>query len=238
MRLILLLLLPYSLFAQPISQTAQSQKINNKQFLLTNNYGSVQLKTWNTNATDTNYIDITNLESTGNPVQHIGFQFVTEQIGFVYGNEMGYGIWPFFIKTVDGGKTWERLLFEKREYGAPIMPEYFHMFDEKRGILIYNYKRGPDSFILNAEKRLRYYITKDGGNTWKSRTKKIKNNVRISNEEHRLSCSYDDDGKVTLKILKTPWEAASGKRSLEDRTILELISNDFGKRFIETLINK
>jgi hypothetical protein len=183
------------------------------------------------------HVFITRLDSivysTGNPLENISMQFATEQLGFIVGNEMGYGYWPFVFRTTDGGLTWERQLFKDHEYGAPIYKEHFNMFNKQQGILIHN--TDPIDRIRSDKKGLflRYYLTKDGGKTWHKKKVKIAAKViyRVENNPAFLHCTYEPNGKITVLILKAPWDAVSGKRSVADRTLMTLVSEDYGETF-------
>ncbi len=171
--------------------------------------------------------------SSNNYYEHINMQFVSEKIGFIYGNEQGYGQWPFLFKTIDGGQHWKRLLFEPYELGINIAADHFYMFNEQQGILIYNYNK-QDRLTFQTNTKLRYLLTQDGGDTWKEYTKKLsRKNVTVTNIYYRLNCTYNSNGQVKVNILRAPWEAAKGKRSIKDRTIIILESNDFGRKFKE-----
>lgn len=176
--------------------------------------------------------------STGNPKENLNFQFLTDKTAFVYGNEQGYGIWPFLYKTTDGGISWQKLLFEKREYGATINKDNFFMFDDKRGILVYNTDGFPWRKKKKRKPQFKYYITTNGGKSWKKKSKTLKHahGLRIQNIAYEMQCRYTPDGTVEIKLMKAPWEAVSGKRSVDDRTRVILTSNDFGKSFDEKAV--
>ncbi len=173
--------------------------------------------------------------STGNPKENLSFQIVDNVTAFAYGNEVGYGIWPFLYKTSDGGKSWQKIFFSEKQYGEPIMKEHFYMFDKSRGILIHRYAPKKSKFFdLESPKKntFTYFLTKDGGETWKRKYIKLNSKwLRYENHEQVMLCSYAPQGEVVITILQPVWNAIQNKRSIEDRKLYELRSEDFGKHF-------
>ena len=174
--------------------------------------------------------------STGNPTEELHFQFTDSKNGFIYGNEMGYGYWPFLFKTSDGGRHWNRILFKEVQSGTELFKDHFYMFDKQRGILIHN--------VDNVKRKLgkeikyfQYYLTNDGGSTWTKRTFRLKQakGLRIENNPYFMNCSFNNKGEVEVQILRPPWAVAEGKRKVKDRLSLLLKSEDFGKNFKETV---
>lgn len=189
------------------------------------------------NGTDTFTLKIDSIiRSTGNPKENIHLFFTDAQHGFIYGNEMGYGFWPFLFKTDDGGKHWERKLFKPYQGGTEINQDNFYMFDNKRGILIYNTDNRV-KFVEGTKQYFKYYITDDGGDTWKKKKLKLKHaqGLRIENNHYFMHCSFTSKGEVTAKILRAPWASARGKREIKDRIRLIISSKDFGHHFAETI---
>jgi hypothetical protein len=192
-------------------------------------------------STDTFQIDLKKVvASTGNPVEHIHFQFLDKNLGFIYGNEVGYGIWPFLAKTTDGGTSWQKVLFEEKEYGPQLLQQNFYMFNQKRGILIYG-STIMDKLLQKKQRVFQYYLTQDGGSTWKLHGKKLKiinRHARLENSENFQHCEFDSTGVVKVFVLRAPWNTLSGKRSIEDRKEYLLFSDDFGKHFNEERVAK
>lgn len=177
------------------------------------------------------------IRSTGNPYQNLSFQFTDSVTGFVYGNELGYGYWPFLFKTTDAGLHWNRLLFKPIEDGVPIYKDNFYMFNKNEGILIYN--TNNIKRLLNGKyvTKLQYYLTQDGGKTWKQKSKRLKTrNIHLENNPRYMQCSFTMKGEVFITILNAPWTMPKGKRLAKDRISLQLNSKDFGKSFEEIVV--
>ena len=86
-------------------------------------------------------------------------EFVSRELGFMYGTSMVYAYYPFVYRTADGGHTWtfytSKELAEARGImGMPL--EHFHMFDDKHGIILWSW----DAVSQH------YSLTSDGGVTW------------------------------------------------------------------------
>lgn len=90
----------------------------------------------------------------GNPISDVQVQFINKYHGYVYGNVVGYAIYPFILKTIDGGKTWKPILIE-----TEMVPNRsllgFHMFDFELGMA-----------IMGTIDEFTYFITTNGGETW------------------------------------------------------------------------
>lgn len=210
-------------------------------YTLANIYTKLEIKkdSFISKPTDENILKIayrldSTFQNTGNPKENLSFQFLNPKTGFAYGNEVGYGVWPFLYKTTDGGETWTNLFFEDHQYGDPLMKEHFFMFDENRGILIQKHWVKTNFLLRAPNGRFYYYITKDGGQTWKKKSKKLKTmNPRYENDDHFLKCEFNSKGEVSIYILRPPWASGPDKREIKERILLELRSDDFGNHFSE-----
>lgn len=173
------------------------------------------------------------LHSTGNPIENLSFQFLDDKIGFAYGNESGYGVWPFLFKTENGGQSWQRQLIAPKEYGPQLGKQTFYMFDKKNGILLYNHDNTSRTLSGKYKVDFEYYITNNGGETWRKKSISLKKagNLRVENSAYFLQCAYQPTGQATINILAAPWQAAKGKRSIQDRIRLILQSEDYGRHF-------
>jgi len=155
--------------------------------------------------------------SSGNPIQRIHIQFLNQQTGFLCGYESGYGYYPFVFKTSDSGQHWKRVLFEKSDWGCPLRPSDFFMFDVNRGIVVANWHN------VNS---LDYYLTNDGGETWKKNKFRMRDSgVEIKNHDAYLKTVFSADGQITCLVMDPDLEYGV------NTTAFILKSDDFGKSF-------
>lgn len=170
-----------------------------------------------TNGTEIKRVDLKpQIRSTGNPINNISMQFVDAKTGFIYGNEVGYGIWPFVFKTTDGGTSWERVALDAKTYGPEIARDQFRMVDCNNGILLGNQQ---------GETTITWHTTSDGGDTWKEHSLKPgKPYDRIRGSLH-IALSDEATGAVTLEYREPKW------RKPEADFLFRLQSMDFGKTF-------
>lgn len=230
--LLLIICVPIFCNGQGKNEHKESQVIEGYFFVLEN---KKIFKSAAVEKTDTFRLRLdTIIYSTGNPKAELHLQFTDSLNGFIFGNEMGYGYWPFLFKTTNGGKNWERKLFKPSEGGVPILKDNFFMFDTQRGILIQN--RNNVKQLLNGKTKvsLVYYLTKDGGETWTEKSFPLKTrNIRLENSEYFLKCAYTKNGEINIQVLRPPWASPKGKREAKDRITVTLNSKDYGLSFVE-----
>lgn len=157
------------------------------------------------------------LMSSGNPIENINIHFLDAQYGFIFGNECGYAFYPFILKTENGGKSWKRVLFEKGTIGPPLISDNFFMFDKDKGITIGNW---------NDESKFTYYLTTDGGESWKKKAFNIKNkDFRTMNVSRLQSVVFNESGKITVILFDIDLQQH------RDNSVMILKSSDFGRNF-------
>lgn len=134
--------------------------------------------------------------------------------GYVYGNMLGYGTFPFIIRTTNGGITWHKAI--ELPYSANIHPEYF-------------YFRGAYGFILLpvyselSNNKLGYFYTRDGGNSWNKGTHTIQM-PGYTVEGWQMQVSDGGLTSVTLDLHNNKnWQ-------LKKRIILQ--SKNYGESFV------
>jgi hypothetical protein len=154
-----------------------------------------------------------------NPPEFYNFnlQFLNQDLGFLYGYEVGFGYFPFLLKTTDGGQSFQRVLFKKGKGRCPFLKHSFFMFDKQNGIAITNW----------ASKAIFHYqITSDGGDTWEKRAFDTgRSDITVYNADRRLTSVFTVDGEITTVI-------ASSTESLSTKgKDLVLKSEDFGETF-------
>jgi hypothetical protein len=239
----LLALLPFGLAAQGWAKdtVAQRQRFGDRLYGMDYKEGYYQF--WRVDDGRQDTVKLLQEEkviySTGNPIERFNFCFVNKEVGFLYGHEVGYGIWPFLFRTSDGGLHWERKVFDAKENGPQLHRQNFFMFDERRGILIAGGGDMMKDLLGKKQKDFQYYTTSNGGNTWhlhKKRLKVIPASARIENYDMVQHCTFDSTGKVDVYVLTEPWNTGAGKRSIEDRKRYRIYSEDFGKSFSEEIL--
>ncbi len=155
----------------------------------------------------------------GGSNEQIHISFVNRQLGFVFGHSMEYGFWPFVFRTADGGISWQRVAFEKGEYGTPLYYQHFFMFNERQGILLQNW---------SSPGKLHYLLTNDGGITWKKRSFKLRNtDMLVRNEGGGISAYYSADGIATVVIVQLDHDLRKNNR------VAVVRSENFGADFHE-----
>ena len=93
--------------------------------------------------------------------------FLNENNGFLFFWRDNYftSSWPVrFLKTADGGKTWEMYELENAPNGGhsnKCYPELAKFLTENVGIISYRFDNGPSDCAKT-------YVTSDGGKTWNS----------------------------------------------------------------------
>jgi photosystem II stability/assembly factor-like uncharacterized protein len=157
------------------------------------------------------------LKSSGNPIENIDIHFLDKQYGFVFGNEVGYAFYPFILKTENGGKTWQRQLFSNGAIGSPILSDNFFMFDKQKGITIANW---------GDESKFNYYITEDGGKTWKNKSFDISDKeFRVLNAPNIQKVIFNQSGEVTVILFDFDLQR------FRDNKVMFFKSKDFGNTF-------
>lgn len=166
-----------------------------------------------TNDTLVNYID---------SIQHAhcsplnSIFFINDSVGFFTESGGCYASYDWLFRTTDKGKTWKFIETGSRTSGnsefCMLSNKTFYMFDEIKGIIIWDVKDG----------KLIYSLTSDGGISWKIYTQKVKANI---NEIQNIS--YSADGQVTVVCSEKYLRESERKRV----TIIQ--SNNFGNTFLE-----
>lgn len=174
---------------------------------------------------------------TWNQRTKVNIFFLTKVHGYFYGFYEGYGFFPFFYKTIDGGKTWEEKIMSENDYTE--LPSFsdnnFFMFDESNGILMedngkinmWDGNGSGDGYDYYQDSKLNYYITNDA---WKSYEKLHLNLTEIGASKYhirnKIQRYYSDKGVITLVFIDK-------KPNKPSDTIQPLIlqSKDFGKTF-------
>jgi hypothetical protein len=166
-----------------------------------------------TNDTLVNYID---------SIQHAhcsppnSIFFINDSVGFFTESGGCYASYDWLFRTTDKGKTWKFIETGSRTSGnsefCMLSNKTFYMFDEIKGIIIWDVKDG----------KLIYSLTSDGGISWKINTQKVKANI---NEIQNIS--YSADGQVTVVCSEKYLRESERKRV----TIIQ--SNNFGNTFLE-----
>lgn len=158
------------------------------------------------------------IRSNSNPIEALYMQFISVNTGFIYGYEHGFGFFPKLYKTVDGGKTWNSVLFEAIKPICPLSKSSFHMFNQKQGIIIVN----PAKYQVGKEyhqNHFDYFITNDGGLTWEKKSLDLTNqNIEVVNYEDSIQSIFKQNGTIVSIISK------------DDKTVV-LRSDDFGATF-------
>ena len=163
------------------------------------------------------------LDSTchGWPTQSVNIFFVNENLGFLYGSTIGYGYCSYMFRTSNGGKNWQTVYLDHKDRVAPSFREALFMFDENRGMAL--------AYIL--EGKLHYYLTSDGGLTWKRQKIKV-SDIKFASNSHDvdgyLKPYYSINGSVLLIGTKTKSVGWPGKQS-HDYTVFK--SENFGENF-------
>ncbi len=161
-------------------------------------------------------IEIPALNTPGE-IENISIQFINENLGYIYGNTVAYTFYPFILKTIDGGKSWNKILFNKELIQVPLLKDNFFMFDSLKGIAVTNWNSSPN-FI--------YYLTKDGGNSWEKKSVKMKDkSIRILNSENFTNSFYSKSGEITILIKNPNFE------NNETKKLVIIRSDDFGENF-------
>lgn len=147
--------------------------------------------------------------------------FVNRNLGFFYGFIMAEKFFPFLYRTEDGGKSWNLVLGSEKG-GFQFERHEFMMFNERQGIAFYtdnSTKNLLKRVVLKHNKRLRYYLTDDGGITWKYKKKRLKR-VRLYKTIKNESC-IQPTGTIEFKCITRK----------EGKPDLVLRSTNFGKSF-------
>jgi hypothetical protein len=144
-------------------------------------------------------------------------QFLDEHFGFIYGHSMQYGDYPFLLKTVNGGESFTRVLFEENKVGVPLLESSFFMFNQQQGIAITNWA---------DESNFHYQLTNDGGESWEEIVIELgTEGIRILNFDGMMDALFSTNGSVTVIITNE----AHGKN--KDDKLVILRSVNFGKTF-------
>jgi len=142
--------------------------------------------------------------------------FINDSVGFFTESGGCYASYDWLFRTTDKGKTWKFIETGSRTSSnsefCMLTNKTFYMFDEIKGIIIWDIKDG----------KLIYSLTSDGGISWKMNTHKVKANI---NEIQNIS--YSADGQVTVVCSEKYLRESERKRV----TIIQ--SNNFGNSFLE-----
>ncbi|MCC2547658.1 hypothetical protein LJY25_14480 [Hymenobacter sp. BT175] len=152
----------------------------------------------------------------GWPTTNVNIFFVNNQLGFLYGSTIGYGYCSFTYRTVDGGKSWTRVMLDAQQRADAAYRDALFMFNEKQGIIL--------AYLLKG--RLTYYLTADGGLSWTEKCLPILAQ-EISGHAHGLGTYlqpfYSKSGSI---VLVTKQEVGLAPVSF---TVFR--SEDFGQSF-------
>lgn len=165
-----------------------------------------------TNDTIVNFIDSVQ-HAPCSPLNSIFF--VNDSIGFFTESGGCYASYNWLFRTTDRGLTWKRIESGSRTDGNSfrmLHNESFFMFDELKGIIIWEIEDG----------KLIYSLTSDGGINWESQSAP---KLNLNDLYKFRSISFANDGQVVIVCAK--------KYLFEsDRTYVKIIqSKDFGKSF-------
>jgi hypothetical protein len=141
--------------------------------------------------------------------------FINDSIGFFTESGGCYASYNWLFRTEDSGVTWKFIRSGSRTDGHSfhmLHNESFYMFDDRRGIIIWEMRNGA----------LVYSVCSDGGLTWTGKTSRIwvkKSPMKIQH------ISFSADGQVTIICgEKFMYES-------ERKGVVILQSNNFGKSF-------
>ncbi len=142
-------------------------------------------------------------------------EFVNRKVGFLYGNSLMYGYYPFVYRTEDGGHTWSFFTAGDLMHGENFMgPQltHLHMFDDKHGIILWR---------MGVTEQ-QYSLTSDGGVTWQLHDFRLSALRRSGILSH---VEFTGEAGVTLVYLVTNLAG----RSDTDTEIMK--SENYGKSF-------
>lgn len=140
-------------------------------------------------------------------------QFTNDSVGFITLTGGCYMYNNRLYRTTNKGKQWERVDLGKESYNSShLSGESFQMFDEQRGIIIWQIE----------EDQLTYSTTSDSGLNWSFQKQKLpfESMLRIAAIERIY---FTPDGETTL-IVRYTQQSGTGKTAV-------LQSIDFGKTF-------
>jgi len=115
--------------------------------------------------------------------------FLNKNIGFVYGSFKAYGDKPFILRTVNGGKSWQKTdSLPHCIYG--IRRGDFSMMDTQHGFFFLPHQYGVEDSVS-------YFITKNQGQTWQQ--KRIPLNVK-DYDVVKYDVLFDKYGQITIVV--------------------------------------
>ncbi|MFM2017726.1 MAG: Photosynthesis system assembly factor [Bacteroidota bacterium] len=142
-------------------------------------------------------------------------EFVNRKIGFLYGNSLMYGYYPFVYRTEDGGHNWTFYTVGDLKKDASLMGPaltHLHMFDDKHGIILWQ---------MGVTQQF-YSLTSDGGATWQQHEFRLSGLCKSGRLSH---VAFAGESGITLVYLVTNIVGGSDN----DTEIMK--SDDYGKTF-------
>ena len=142
--------------------------------------------------------------------------FINDSIGFITESGGCYASYDWLFRTSDKGQTWKYIETGSRTSSnsqfCRLNNKTFYMFDESKGIIIWDFK----------DDKLLFSLTSDGGENWNLKSQEFTLKANINEMQNII---FSADGEVTIVCNEKYMLESDRKR------VLIIQSNNFGKSF-------